>query len=88
MAFYYSRGPLGPVNSPLVVRLWPGHLNVTQGNPYSLYQQPEDHLEAISESHCKALSENRLFGGFFEKMTKMARMALQCQDMVPECFKS
>ena len=33
MVLYYSRGPLGPENYPLVVKFRPGHLNMTHRNP-------------------------------------------------------
>ena len=78
-------GPLGAACTPLVVRLRPEHLNMTQGNPKHLYREPADPLEAVLRLYCIAPSKTGDFGVSLKKLAKLARMSLQCQDMVPGC---
>ena len=81
MVFYYSRGPLGPENYPLVVKFRPGHLNMTHRNL-------KVDISSLQTTLRQVWKVTGYFGWFLKKMTKMARMVLQCQDMVPGCLRS
>ena len=70
------------------VDLLPLHPSLPRGvvtEPAALHYAHHAHPQTTLRQFWKVTG---YFGGFLKKMTKMARMVLQCQDMVPGCLRS